>query len=107
MPYVKRDAKGQVLAVSLVPGDGCDEFIDDDSAELQPFLMSLGLPTELAHSDLEFIRVLDDVIEVLLEKNLLLFTELPDEAQRKIAERNRLRSLRRGSLDILDSEKLF
>lgn len=107
MAFVKRDEHGEIVAVSREPGDGFTESIDDADPALRVFLTQIGQTSELAQSDLDFIRVLDDLISVLLEKNVLLFTELPEEAQAKVAERNRLRSLRSGALDLLDSEPLI
>ena len=106
MAFVKRDESGHIIAVSREAVDGCREAIDDADPALRAFLAQIGQHSDLAQSDLDFIRVLDDLINVLLEKNLLLFTELPEQAQAKIAERNRLRSLRSGALDLLDDEPL-
>jgi hypothetical protein len=107
MAFVKRDAAGQIVAVSREMTDGFDELVPEEDTALQAFLTTVGQRSQLAQSDLEFIRVLDDVISVLLEKNILMFTELPEEAQEKFAERNRLRQLRSGALQILDNEKLI
>lgn len=107
MAFVKRDDAGQIVAVSREPTDEFAEHITEESDELQAFLTAMGQQSALAQSDLEFIRVLDDLLSVLLDKNVLLFTELPEEAQRKVTERSRLRQLRRGSLDLLDSDRLF
>ncbi len=51
-----------------------------------------GIRASLAASDLAFVRVLEDLITVLLEKNLLLLTDLPEAAQDKIMERQEIRS---------------
>ncbi len=107
MAFVKRDESGEIVAVSREPVDGFDEAVDDADPALRVFLTQIGQSSDLAQSDLEFIRVLDDLINVLLDKNVLLFTELPEQAQAKIAERNRLRSLRSGALDLLDDEPLI
>jgi hypothetical protein len=107
MAFVKRDVSGQIVAVSSEKAEGFDELLTEQSEELQAFLTAMGQQSALAQSDLEFIRVLDDLLSVLLDKNLLLFTELPEDAQRKIAERSHLRKLRRGALNILDPDQLF
>lgn len=107
MAFVKRNEQGHIVAVSRELADDFPELVAEDSDELQAFLAAVGQSSALAQSDLEFIRVLDDLLTILLEKNLLLFTELPEEAQRKLSERNRLRQLGRNSLDLLDSEHLI
>ena len=42
-------------------------------------------------SDVGIIRILEDLIDLLIRKNVILFTELPLEAQAKISERKKVR----------------
>jgi hypothetical protein len=46
----------------------------------------------LYESDLEIIRVLEDLIDVLIGKGVIVLTDLPEAAQAKLAERRNLRS---------------
>lgn len=103
MPYIKRDANQKICAVSVSPEEGFDTLLDDQDPELQQFLASISAENELARSDLEFVRVLEDLVDVLMAKNVLLFTELPQQAQAKILERQ---ALRRGddALDLLGTD---
>ena len=57
--------------------------------------------------DLEFIRVLDDVIDLLIAKNLILFTELPEIVQEKYTQRTRMRERRRESLHLLEDDEIL
>lgn len=45
----------------------------------------------LAESDQALVRVLEDLIETLIGKNLIQFTDLPDAAQAKLLQRRTLR----------------
>lgn len=45
----------------------------------------------LAGSDHGMVRVLEDLIETLIGKNLIRFTDLPEAAQAKLLERRTLR----------------
>lgn len=103
MPYIKRGADQRICAVSVSPQEGFETLVDDQDTELQQFLASITSENELARSDLEFVRVLEDLVDVLMAKNVLLFTELPEQAQTKILERQ---ALRRGdnALDLLGSD---
>lgn len=47
---------------------------------------------ELKHTDSEFIRVIEDVIDVLITKNIIAITDLPQAAQDKISDRKTKRS---------------
>lgn len=57
----------------------------------------------LAESDQAMVRVLEDLIETLVSRNLIHFTDLPDLAQTKLLER---RSLRRSinGLSLLEDD---
>lgn len=103
MPYVQRDSDRLITAVSLEPQVGFAEQLADGNPELRQFLDNAGDPNDLARTDLEFVRVLEDLLEVLISKNVLLFTDLPEPAQAKILARQ---ALRRGGdvLDLLDNE---
>ncbi|MDO8958202.1 MAG: hypothetical protein Q7U85_00545 [Rhodocyclaceae bacterium] len=57
----------------------------------------------LAGSDQVLVRVLEDLIETLIRKDLIRFTDLPEAAQAKLLER---RTLRRSvnALDFFGSD---
>lgn len=103
--YVKRDKEGRIEAVSREPTPDIGEAIDDNDPELSAFLRG-GDPDGLAAlraSDLEVVRVLEDLIEVLIEKGVIQFTELPEPAQKKLLQRKRLR--RSSDLTLFDDDE--
>ena len=105
MPYVKRDARGSIVAVSQTPEAGCLEAVAADDEQLQQFLGTLsGNHSELQASDQDFVRVLEDVVDLLMDKGVILFTELPASAQDKIMRRQRLRSEMGSALDLLGDD---
>ncbi|MBL4827837.1 MAG: hypothetical protein JKY66_09035 [Spongiibacteraceae bacterium] len=104
MPYVHRDNDGKILLVSQEKLDQCDEWLEEGSQELENFLKLLRGKEHIEKTDLSFVRVLEDVIDLLIAKNTILLTELPSMAQKKIAERQHLRKALRPCLDILDEE---
>ncbi|KAB2314643.1 hypothetical protein F8A87_00660 [Betaproteobacteria bacterium SCN2] len=98
MPYVKRDSTGSITAISTEKTPTIAEWIELDAPELKQYLLRLaggGHRPELANaleaSDHALIRVVDDLVNVLIEKNLMRFTDLPDAAQKKLLERQSLR----------------
>ena len=76
------------------------------SGELEAFLSSSRREAQLAASDLEFVRVIDDLLDVLIDKGVINFTDLPSEAQTKFLRRSELRR-QRDSLDLLEDDELF
>ncbi len=104
MPFVKRDQSGTVTAVSQLPGEGFEPAKEDDPA-LQAFLASLGQEAQqISATDQDFVRVLEDVVELLVGKGVILFTELPPSAQEKMLHRQRLRSSLGQHLDLLGDD---
>ena len=109
MPYIKRNNAGEITAVSE---EALPDFVlatDQDVDEISDFGIELvgKDEAELLKTDLEFVRVLEDVIELLMVKNLIQFTELPDASQAKMLKRKKLRGGLGGKLDLLDDESIF
>ncbi len=95
MPFVKRDANGNIEAVRHSQGEDASEEIKADDPELIEFLQEISVdgaadPDFLA-SDLGLARVLEDLIDLLIEKGAFRFTDLPKAAQQKLLARRGLR----------------
>jgi len=103
MPYVRKDDSGRITAVSMEALEGFEQ-VPSDAAELAEFEQQLiDTRARLEESDLDVIRVLDDLITVLVDKNLIRFTDLPAAAQRKLLARRRLREAG-SNLHLLDDQ---
>ncbi|MCE8040283.1 MAG: tryptophan synthase subunit beta like protein [Halomonadaceae bacterium] len=101
--YIKRNESGQVVQVSHEATAECREFLPSGSPELQEFVSKGGDDVDnlaLSKSDLAFVRVLEDVINVLMDKGVISFTDLPEPAQQKLLERQSLRK-RRNSIGLM------
>ncbi len=92
MPFVSRNAEGEISAVSQLPTGECAEEVAASDPALARFLGALqpGV-TALQQSDQGFIRVLEDVVDLLIEKGLIAMSDLPQDARDKIAQRKALR----------------
>ncbi|QOR39133.1 tryptophan synthase subunit beta like protein [Billgrantia diversa] len=102
--YIKRNESGQVVQVSREATAECREFVPPCSPELQSFVAEDDAENlALSKSDLTFVRVLEDVINVLMDKGVISFTDLPEPAQQKLMERQSLRK-RRNSVGLMSEE---
>jgi hypothetical protein len=94
MPFVKRDTAGGILAVYQQAGVGLQQIPADDP-ELVEFLArddpQAKTRWDFMQSDLGFVRVLEDVIEVLIDKGVILYSDLPGPAQKKFMSRRGMR----------------
>jgi len=97
MLYIERDKDGKIIALHKSPEAGAGEQKSIMDEEILDFLnrnVDSDPGTQfLALSDVGIIRILEDLIDVLIRKNLILFTDLPEDAQAKIRERKRVREI--------------
>ena len=75
MPFVKRDESGKIDAVSINESADFAEFLEAESAELEVFLENARPSADsLRESDSDLVRVLEDLIEMLTAKGVIMFT---------------------------------
>ncbi|WP_339673363.1 hypothetical protein [Dasania marina] len=105
MPFVRRNLEGAIIAVSQQADEQFLETIDEGHPQLLAFAQGLAQPgAVMAESDLDFVRVVEDLVELLMAKNLIRFTDLPEKAQEKMRARQTLRGSIGSSLDLLSDE---
>lgn len=105
MTYIVRGEHGRIVAVSNVPLEGQCEEVAADSPELRAFIEDLGGENKVFESsDMKMIRAIEDVIDLLISKNVICITDLPAAVQTKLMERRSLRhSL--NSLNLLGDDE--
>ncbi len=94
MPYVQRDASGRISAMHRQAADQSHEFLPDEHADVLAFVGLGKNPAEgdsYVRMDADFVRVIEDVIDVLIVKNVINITDLPSEAQIKLMDRRSFR----------------
>jgi hypothetical protein len=93
MPYVRRNTQGEVVSLHRHAEAGTSEFLPEDHTDVHAFLggTSSSNPDGFARLDADFVRVLEDVIDTLVAKNLINITDLPPEAQAKLFSRKSFR----------------
>lgn len=93
MPYVKRNAQGEIVSISLDKNNECIEAISPDSPELMHAIQNFsGVSPGILDSDLSFIRVIEDLVDVLIAKSVISINDLPPAVQMKLLKRKSLRS---------------
>lgn len=111
MPYIQRDQHGEIVALTLEPS-ASSEFIDAADPRVQDFLVaqtvipansggdasSVGpdIARTLHQADLDMIRVIEDLIDLLEAKNVLMFSELPIPVQNKLLKKRGHRQRLKG-----------
>jgi hypothetical protein len=102
MFHVFRNAQGEIQAVSreVQPGS---ELLDEHDPEIQRFFKASADPSFDA-ADAGFVRVLEDLIDTLILKNVIHHTDLPLAAQKKLMIRKGLRTRIHGALNLLGND---
>ena len=95
MLYVERDTNGEIIALHNHPGQNFTEQKPAMDDEVLAFV-KMNVTTDsfkllLSLSDTSVIRIIEDLVDLLIKKNIILFTELPEQAQLKIRERKTVR----------------
>ncbi|KGP64141.1 hypothetical protein EP47_10055 [Legionella norrlandica] len=93
MVYIKRDKDGLICAVYNQKSSDVTEQIDINDAEFVEFLQRCEDDKSLKflQSDLKLIRVLEDLIEILIEKNIITITDFPQSVIDKLLARQAFR----------------
>lgn len=91
MLYVARDAEGKINDLQPVPYGDAKEQVFADNPEVLQFIHERWRQNELNVMDRDFVRALEDTIELLISKGVILFTELPAQVQDKMLRRKELR----------------
>ncbi len=95
MYHVVRDPNGSVISLHREPVDGA-ELLASNHPDVLAFL-GQGEGRSFAEMDANLVRVLEDLIDALLKRNILRITDLPVEAQAKLFERKHFRENMQGS----------
>lgn len=103
MPFVKRSQAGEIVAVSAERDDSHPDEVASDDVGLRGFVQAMSSTPGLADSDLQLVRVLEDLIDLLVDKSVIRFTDLPPQAQEKLSARHSAR-LSMRALDLLSTD---
>lgn len=101
--YIKRNPTGELIAVSKIADSDFVEATAENAVELLAFFQREKTAEQLAleQTDQTMARVMEDVVNLLVEQGVIRFTDLPDAAQNKLLNRRELRGKRQG-MDLLD-----
>lgn len=111
MLYVERNQEGEIISVRRDAGEPGMEPKQAVDSEILEFLSKNGSQDSILHLlstlDTGVIRILEDLIDLLVDKNVIMFSELPEEAQEKLRSRKQLRrQIGKTSVIIEDSDVL-
>ncbi|MCF7534712.1 tryptophan synthase subunit beta [Pseudomonas sp. NPDC078416] len=108
MFYVQRDADGTLVRVEATAFAEASEQLPPDDHQVQAWFANEVVEKsliQLKSSDMDMIRVLDDLIQVLTSKGILNITDLPSAAQAKLMDRTQARETLGGLSDLINDDE--
>ncbi len=108
MPFVLRNEEGAVVGLFKEQGELASEFLPPEHPEVAAFVAETAGAEAGAfplQSDVEMIRVIEDVVDLLIAKNLIVLTDLPPVVQQKLLRRRNLRADLFGGMSVGDADE--
>ena len=90
MPYARRDPLGQLLSLHRQAEADAHEYLADEAPEVLSFLgqpSADGTGDRFSELDADFVRVLEDLVDALVARNVINLTDLPLRARDKLYQR--------------------
>lgn len=106
MLYVERDPDGKIVSISKIETPSATEIkptVDDEVLEFLDAVQDPSYPRSLLTlTDTGLVRALEDLINVLVDKKVIRFTDLPPAVQKKITVRQEIRRKLSGTSLMVD-----
>ncbi|MDX1351840.1 MAG: hypothetical protein R3254_02440 [Thiomicrorhabdus sp.] len=108
MLYIEKNSAGEIENIHFSPQENLEEISLHDP-KLKAFIENAPNSDEIIQKvlnrlDLDMVRIIEDVIDILIDKNVMLFTDLPDPVQNKILFKKNIRNLSSNNSIIEDEE---
>lgn len=110
MIYIERNASGEIDNIEFTPAKNREEISLHDP-ELTEFIKNSTdseaiMQSVLGRLDLDMVRVIEDLIDILIERDLIRFTDLPEPVQNKLLFKRKMRNMG-NEISILDENELL
>lgn len=113
MPYVQRNDNGEIIALWREQPEGDYELVPSTDPEVMNFIEAVSSAADdrgefTLSSDLQMVRVIEDLIDLLISKRVIVLTDLPLPVQNKLLRQRAKREHLISNLGIIadsDSDK--
>jgi hypothetical protein len=103
MLYALRDPSGQITSLHRTPVHGSEALAPDHPEVIGLLAGAESVTSSFASLDADLVRVLEDLVDVLIRRQVIRITDLPPAAQHKLFARKQFRERHGGG----NSLKLF
>lgn len=109
MIYIKHNAQREIIDIQFTPETGYVQAGLFDQ-EVKAFLSNQQneqlIKDILKQLDADMVRVIEDVVEILIDKGIMRFTDLPEPVQNKLMFKKSLRQSLNNETTFYDEEDL-
>lgn len=111
MIYIEKNAQGEIQNIEFSPGPNREEISLHDP-KLKDFIENAPNSDELIEQvlnrlDLDMVRTIEDLIDMMIQKDLMRFTDLPKPVQNKILFKKNIRNLSKKESSIISDDELL
>jgi hypothetical protein len=103
LPYISRNDEGVIIEIHQSPPKENATWLEMNAPEMVEFLQQIETMSQarqvLSHTDTEMVRIIEDLIDILVEKQCFTYTELPEAVQKKLGTRKKIRD----DMQVLDN----
>lgn len=116
MMHIQRDPQGNIIGLLQRPltdfetASGQWLPVEPGDVAVTAFARSLGgqgTNNPLAQTDTDLARVTEDLIDVLIDRGVIQFTDLPVAAQNKLLQRRQTRATLANRLNLLGGDDII
>lgn len=108
MPFVLRNERGAVVGLLKESADPGAEFLPPEHPEVAAFIadeVTSDANSFPLQADVAMIRVIEDVIDLLIVKNVIVLTDLPPIVQQKLLRRRNRRAELFGDISVGEEDE--
>ncbi|WP_019557818.1 hypothetical protein [Thiomicrorhabdus arctica] len=110
MIYIERNALGEIDNIEFTPAKNREEISLHDP-QLTEFIKKSAdseaiMQSVLDRLDLDMVRVIEDLIDIMIERDLIRFTDLPQPVQNKLLFKRKIRNMG-NEISIIDDNELL
>ena len=111
MIYIRRNSDNEIIEIDFSPAPHLEEIGLFDP-ELKKFLESSEHSEELIKTvldklDTDMVRVIEDLVDILIDKDLIRFTDLPKPVQNKLLFKKNIRNALNEETSISNNDEVF
>ena len=111
MIYIRRNSDNEIVEIDFSPAPNLEEIGLFDP-ELKAFLQNSKdseelIKTVLDKLDIDMVRIIEDLVDILIDKDVIRFTDLPKPVQNKLLFKKNIRNALAEENSILNNDEVI